>query len=530
MERRSFIEKMFWGAGILASASLHPVYPFRKSTHYTNFVIIFTDDQGYADLGCYGAPEIRTPNIDHMRTEGMKFTNFYVASSVCSPSRAALLTGCYPKRLCINDVFWPQEDPWCPGDNWKLGLNPNEITLPELLRTKGYATACFGKWHLGYQEPFLPTNQGFDEYFGVPFSNDMAPIPSNKRYKSGTKYAWLMEGNKILEGQKPIENQSVLTTTYTERAEQFLTANAQEKKPFFLYLAHSMPHLPLAYSPEFADSGGGDYGAAIAEIDWSTGRILRKLKELGIDNNTMVVFTSDNGPWLTKGVGSADPLLGGKGETTEGGFRVPCIMRWPGVIPANSTCSHMVTAMDFYPTFSGIADIDLNEHLPKNHRIDGKNIVSLMRNDTGVTSPYNAFLYYHRDGSLQAIRSGKWKYHLDVPKPSFGEINANRDTLFDLAEDPGETTNLRDGNDSVVASLTKLANEIHNEIIANQRPVGSIDNINIRHVHSGITPPLNSSVKIPGKYTLQGKVVKQANCPTPKVSVSKDGIRIRILE
>jgi len=284
-----------------------------------NFVIIFTDDQGYADVGCFGAKGFATPNLDRMAAEGTKFTDFYSAAPVCSPARAALLTGCYPRRVSIPRVLFPRDN---------IGLNPEEITIAELLKKRGYATACIGKWHLGHLPQFLPTSQGFDYYFGLPYSNDMSPLP-------------LIEGNQAIEHDP---DQNTLTQRYTEKAVDFITKN--KDRPFFLYLPHTMPHVPLGVSENFkGKSARGLYGDVIMEIDWSVGKILQTLKKLNLDEQTLVIFTSDNGPWLSKGKhgGKADPLRDGKFSTYEGGMRMPCIMRWPGKIPPAKVCSEIAT-------------------------------------------------------------------------------------------------------------------------------------------------------------------------------------------
>ena len=307
VNRRDFLKALAGGA---AAASL-PAWAFAKAAgDRPNFVVIFTDDQGYQDVGCFGAPKIKTPNLDRMAAEGMKFTDFYVAASVCSPSRAALLTGCYPTPTGVTRVLFPRD---------KTGLKPGMKTIADVLKTRGYATTCIGKWHLVHKPPHLPTFHGFDSYFGIPYSNDMRPTP-------------LMRNTETVE--EPA-NQATLTQRYTEEAVAFLKAN--KDKPFFLYVPHTMPHVPLAASETFKGrSAGGLYGDVIEEIDWSTGEILKTLKELGVDSKTLVIYTSDNGPWLSKKAhgGCSLPLRDGKFSTYEGGFREPCSMRWPGTIPA----------------------------------------------------------------------------------------------------------------------------------------------------------------------------------------------------
>src|SRR2546422_8412543 len=308
-----------------------------------NIVIILTDDQGYADVGAYGARGIKTPNLDRLAREGMRFTDFYVAQAVCSASRAALLTGCYPNRVGISGAL---------GPNARHGLNPNEMTIAELVKQRGYATCIFGKWHLGHHPEFLPTRHGFDEYFGLPYSNDM--WPRHPEAKPGTYPDLpLIEGDKIVQTNP---DQTQLTTWYTEHAVRFIERN--KDRPFFLYVAHNMPHVPLHVSDKFkGKSKRGLYGDAIMEIDWSVGQILAALNKNDLDEKTLVVFTSDNGPWLLYGnhAGSALPLREGKTTIFDGGVREPCIMRWPGQIPPGTACRELAATMDLLPTFARLA-------------------------------------------------------------------------------------------------------------------------------------------------------------------------------
>jgi len=343
LTRRSFLTS----AGAAAGA---PLLATRTSAggennRPPNIVLIFTDDQGYADIGCFGATEFSTPYLDRMAVQGTRFTSFYVAASVCSPSRAALLTGRYPPRAGLTDVLFPRHD---------RGLPRSEVTIADMLKQRGYATACFGKWHLGHKERFLPTRRGFDEYFGIPYSNDMAidpdmPLADEVTFRRGATAEDFRSGNRkggwvpLYRDEEVIEypaDQSTLTQRYTREAVRFIRENRDN--PFFLYLPHTMPHVPLGASEKFrGSSGSGLYGDVMQELDWSTGRILEALQRHGLDENTLVIYTSDNGPWLSKGDagGSAEPLRGGKFTTWEGGFRMPCIMRWPGTMPAGRTCS-----------------------------------------------------------------------------------------------------------------------------------------------------------------------------------------------
>ena len=395
-----------------------------------NFVVIFTDDQGYADVGCFGAEGFETPNIDLMATEGMKFTSFYSAAPVCTPARAALLTGCYPMRVSTPRVLFPRDN---------VGLNPDEITIADILKTRAYATCCIGKWHLGHLPEFLPTRQGFDYYFGIPYSNDMNPVV-------------LVEDEKTIE-VKP--DQSQLTRRYTEKAVEFIEKN--KDRPFFVYLPHTMPHIPLFVSDEFkGKSKQGLYGDVIMEIDWSVGEILKTLKQLGIDEKTLVIFTSDNGPWLSKGAhgGSAKPLRDGKFATYEGGMREPCVMRWPGKIPAGSTCSEIATTMDFLPTFAKLA----GAKVPTDRTIDGKDICALMM-DPKAKTPYEEFFYYF-ERQLGAVRSGKWK--LVFERKRGGKVIGAG--LYNLEQDIGETRDVSADHPGVVRRLTALADKIREDI------------------------------------------------------------------
>ncbi|MDX1618471.1 MAG: sulfatase [Balneolaceae bacterium] len=449
-----------------------------------NFIIIFTDDQGYGDLSSYGHPEIETPNIDRLAEEGMKFTDFYVPAPVCTPSRAALLTGSYPKRVGLAyRVLFPYS---------KTGLHPDEVTIAELLKQKQYATAAVGKWHLGHHAPFLPTNQGFDYYFGIPYSNDMGDVDYD-RYNMAEDY--VSGPLPVYRNEQVIEvdpDQSRLTRRYTDEAIRFITENRDQ--PFFLYLPHSMPHVPISASRHFrGESSYGTYGDVIEEIDWGVGYILDHLEHLGIADNTIVMFATDNGAsewegqggWVwsfeydgrhTRGVvtyrsGSNGPLRGDKNTTWEGGMRVPFLIRWPGHIPAGTVSSELVTSMDILPTVAGITGTELPDHT-----IDGHDIWPILSGDETAESPYEAFFYY-RDDRLQAVRSGKWKLH--VYRPDSGET----ELLYDLENDIGETTNLAGNYPSVVERLQDLADQAREELGdavtgdegSNVRPIGRIE-------------------------------------------------------
>ncbi|MDZ7723027.1 MAG: sulfatase [candidate division KSB1 bacterium] len=445
--RRHFLQTCSAG---FAAAALGTLPGCSQPKSLPNLVIIFTDDQGYADVGVYGAQGFETPNLDQMAQAGRRFTDFHVASPVCSPSRAALLTGCYPQRVGLPMVLFPDGPEWTKGKS-ELGLNENETTLAELLKSKGYRTACYGKWHLGHHEPFLPVNHGFDDYFGLPYSNDMRP-EDNPAYPPLP----LIQGTEVIE-ENP--DQSLLTRRYTQKALEFINKNADQ--PFFLYLAHSMPHVPLYRSDRFAGiSEQGVYGDVIREIDWSVGQVLKTLKDNGLDDNTLIVFVSDNGPWTVFGNhgGSAGPLRGCKQTVFEGGQRVPCIMRWPGKIPENSVCDSFATTMDMLPTMAALVNADLPPR-----KIDGHDIRPLVFADANAETPYEAFYYY--DGpTLKAVRSGKWKLH--VPHDYKGVKQAGMDgekgtyfyqkielSLFDLEQDINEDQNVADQHPEVVQRL-----------------------------------------------------------------------------
>jgi arylsulfatase A len=418
-----------------------------------NVIIVLTDDQGYADVGVFGAQGLTTPNLDRLAAEGVRLTNFYVGAPVCSPSRAALLTGSYPIRVGITDVLKP---------NSPIGLNPQEVTIADLLKSVGYATAAIGKWHLGDAKTFLPTRQGFDEYFGLPYSNDMTPLP-------------LLQNEDVIELSPDL---SRLTKRYTERALDFITRNQQNL--FFLYFAHTMPHVPIAASDDFkGKSARGLYGDVIMEIDWSVGQILAKLDELGIANKTLVVFASDNGPWLLYGnhAGSARPLREGKFTTFEGGQRVPGIVRWPDRIEGNHVSREVVTAMDLLPTIAAITGATL-----PTWTIDGRNVLPILESSPGGASPPTT-MYFYAGSELQAVRAGQWKLHLPhgyktVTEPGMdGDpgLESPRDipmSLFDLDADPGETTDLARQHPDVVSELMGGAAAFDADIKKNARPPG----------------------------------------------------------
>lgn len=445
-----------------------------------NIIVMFTDDQGYGDVGCYGAKSYQTPNLDRLAAEGVRFTDFYVSSPVCSASRAALLTGCYHERVGISGALGPGSP---------IGLNPEEVTLAEICRQKGYATKAIGKWHLGRPESLLPTSQGFQEYFGLPYSNDMWPHHPT----GGDKYPPLplIENTTILDAEVTPEEQRQLTTRYTEQALDFIDRHKAE--PFFLYLAHSMPHVPLYVSDKFqGKSGGGIYGDVIAEIDWSMGQILARLAQHGLDGDTLIVFTCDNGPWLSYGAhaGSAGPLREGKGTCWEGGIRVPFLARFPGRIPAGKVCAEPAMTIDVLPTVAKLIGAELPER-----KLDGLDIWPLLASETGAKSPHDALFFYYQNTELQAMRSGKWKLQLPHGYRSFEGLTGKSDgnpvpyvqlrtelALYDLSTDIGEKTDLAAQMPEVVAELMKKVDAMRADLGdsltkvngANRRPPGRV--------------------------------------------------------
>ena len=407
-----------------------------------NYVLIFCDDLGYGDLGCYGSKKNRTPQIDQLAKEGMRFTSFYSSSPVCTPSRASLMTGCYPRRVGMHEDFTGH---WVLIPRSRRGLHADEQTLPEVLKAKGYATACIGKWHLGDQPPHLPTAHGFDEYYGIPYSNDMA---SRRR---GDPPLPLVKQIKVIEAPA---DQATLTQRYTREAVRFIERN--KFKPFLLYVAHTFPHLPLFASENFhGKSANGRYGDSVEEIDWSTGQIMDALKEFDLDKNTLVIFTSDNGSNGRNG-GSNTPLSGAKGGTMEGGMRVPMIARWPGRIPADGICDWMASTMDFLPTFAKLSGGQLSKN-----KIDGHDITPLLIGVRGAQSPYEAF-YYYRRRQLQAVRWGDWKWHLPLKNtfPAWTTPNnkgrGRPGKLVNLKTDLAEKIDVAGGNPKVMAKMREL--------------------------------------------------------------------------
>lgn len=410
-----------------------------------NIIIIFADDLGYGDLGSFGHPTIKTPHLDQMARNGMKLTQFYAAASVCTPSRAGLMTGRLPIRsgMCSSKrrVLFPDSDG---------GIPTSELTIAEGLKSVGYATACVGKWHLGHQHPHLPTDNGFEEYFGIPYSNDMSPKENPWDGAQGFPGLPLMEGDSIIESGP---DQTQLTKRYTEKALDFIDRN--QTKPFFLYFPHTFPHIPLYASEDFKDkSQRGLYGDVVEEMDWSVGQILDKLEELQLSENTLVIFTSDNGPWLVmkERGGSAGLLRQGKGSSWEGGQREPFIAQWPGVIPAGSLSTAITNTMDLLPTCYALG----GAALPNDRTIDGLNLMPVLK---GEQSNLHESFPYFLGAELFAFREGPWKIHFKTFTPYVGENKVVHDPplLYHLEHDPSETHNLAEDNPEIINSLMMKA-------------------------------------------------------------------------
>jgi arylsulfatase len=436
-----------------------------------NIVLIYTDDQGYGDLSSYGSMSINTPNIDALAKNGAKLTSFLNASSTCSPSRAALLTGSYPIRTGVTNVLWPRSGGMWGGGNSKTlkGLNPNEITIAEVLRDVGYSTAMSGKWHLGDELPFLPTQQGFDTYFGIPYSNDM-----------NVKNLPVLLDNEIIE---KVPDQSLLTQRYTDFAIDFIN-DLDDDKPFFIYLAHTMPHIPIYASEDFqGTSKGSVYGDVIEEIDFNVGRLVNLLKEKDIYDNTIFIYTSDNGPWLNYGnhAGTSGELRGGKFDVFEGGYRVPCVISWPNVIKRGIEIDQLISTIDIMPTICSITGAEL----PKN-KIDGINVLDALKNNN-MADLDDRFFYYHKEEKLYGVRQGKWKYlapstYNEILFPGedgkHGVSTWQKDfpeALFNLDSDVRELNN-RLSDYPEIASILKNQLLLFQEELDNEsRPIGEID-------------------------------------------------------
>ena len=477
-----------WNRVAAACRGLAPAEPARArrpkagstkaagATPPPNVVIMFADDLGYGDLGCYGGRAAATPAIDSLARDGIRFTDFHVAQAVCSASRAALLTGCYPNRIGISGALGPTA---------RHGLAAEETTLAEILQARGYRTAAIGKWHLGHLPPFLPTRHGFDEYFGLPYSNDM--WPHHPEAKPGTYPPLpLFDGERVVDAEVSPEDQATLTARATARAVEFIdrAGTAADGRPFFVYLAHSMPHVPLFVGPEFqGKSPGGLYGDVLAEIDASMAALLAALDRTGHARDTLVIFASDNGPWLSYGnhAGSAGLLREGKGTSFEGGVRVPCVARLPGVIPAGTVCDSPAMTIDLLPTIAALAGDPLptddeGRVIVEGRRIDGRNIGPLLRGQTDpVSQP--AYFFWYADNQLQAVRAGDWKLFFPHTSRTMAGQPPGRDgipgryrplpvqrSLYNLLTDPGESRDVAADHPEVVARLERLAATARDEL------------------------------------------------------------------
>ena len=489
-----FIASMPLGLAGLATMTTLAGCTQKERQDSPNVILINIDDLGYGDISCNGAIGYRTPNIDRLAMNGLRFTNFYSAQAVSGASRAGLLTGCYPNRIGL---------PGAPNHNARHGIHPDELTLAELLRQKNYATGMVGKWHLGHLRPFLPLQNGFDEYLGLPYSNDMWPV----RYE-GYGYVPdtlnplpnqnpplpLIDGNDTVDFMTSLEKQDQLTTLYTERAVRFINRN--KRKPFFLYVAHSMVHTPLAVSEKFkGKSKQGRFGDVMMEVDWSVGELVKAVKENHLTRNTLIIFTSDNGPWLNFGThaGTTGGLREGKGTTYEGGQRVPCIMSWPDNVPAGEVSGQLVSAIDILPTLAAITETALPVH-----KIDGVDISAILKGDLDC-EPRKVFYYYYNRNSLEAVRMGQWKLQLPHRSRSYRNVLPRDDgrpgayateqcdlALYDLRRDPGEWYDVQALYPQIVTEMQRLADDARTDmgddltgvIGKNTREPGRINKLN----------------------------------------------------
>jgi arylsulfatase len=483
--------------GILLVSSLSIFYSCKpQEPKLPNIVLIFIDDMGYADVSCFGASDYQTPNIDRLATEGARFTNFYASQAVCSASRSSLLTGCYAERVGIQGAL---------NSYSNIGINPDETLIPEMLKEKGYATVIFGKWHLGHHKQFLPLQHGFDEYVGLPYSNDMWPVgydgvPLNGTGKRKSNYPplTLFDGNEVIDTIANLNDQGQLTSIYTNKAVQFIINHKDQ--PFFLYMPHSMVHVPIAVSDKFkGKSKKGLFADVMLELDWSVGEITKALIENGLDENTLIIFTADNGPWLNYGnhAGSALPLREGKGCMWEGGPRVSTMMRWPEVIPAGLVSDKIASTIDVLPTLSEITGAPLPAK-----KIDGVSILTLMKGKSEA-NPRNQFYYYY-GGELIAVRKGNWKLVFPHHYRSYKGVEPGHDgfpgpyakgivkemELYNLKDDISETTNLAGQYPDIVKELSIIGDSARAEL------GDRIQNIKGRNVRE------------PGRRTVQKKTVE----------------------
>ncbi|MFN8239568.1 MAG: sulfatase [Bacteroidales bacterium] len=489
----SFDIKAMIGAGVALTTVL-PSYSQKlqgDAREKPNIVLILMDDMGYGDIGRTGANQYQTPNLNRLASQGMQFTWYYCPQAVSSASRAGLLTGCYPNRIGISGALMP----WA-----QVGINPAETTIAEMLKSVGYHTGIIGKWHLGHQREFLPLQNGFDEYYGLPYSNDMWPVdfdgvPIHLKDTNSVKMKYpvlpIIEGNEKAGEVRTLADQDKLTDEYTRRAVSFIENH--KNKPFFLYLPHSMVHIPLGVSPSFrGKSKQGLYGDVMMEVDWSVGEVLSTLKRLGIDKNTLVIFTSDNGPWLNFGnhAGTTGGLREGKGSSWEGGQRVPCIMRWPGVIPEGEVCNKLASSIDILPTLAEITGAQLPAV-----KIDGVSILTLMKGQSDA-EPRHEFLYYYQQNALEAVQLDYWKLVLPHtgqtyrgfkpgaggwPGPT-GREKIEKPQLYDLRRDPGEWYDVSQWYPEKVRELETVASKAREDLGddltgkpgMNRRPSGKI--------------------------------------------------------
>lgn len=446
---------------LLLLSALSSLGTIATANNHTNLVLINLDDVGYGDFSCYGASGYSTPNIDRLASEGVRFTHFLAGQPISGASRAGLLTGCYANRIGFAGA---------PGPNSDYGIHPSEMTMGELLKQKGYQTAIFGKWHLGDSYPFLPLQNGFDEYYGLPYSNDMWPYHPQQGEVFHFPDLPMYDGNKII-GLNT--DQSRLTTDYTTRSVNFIRKN--KNKPFFLYLAHSMPHVPLAVSDKFkGKSEQGLYGDVMMEIDWSVGEILKTLKEVGLEENTLVILTSDNGPWANYGnhAGSTGGLREAKATTFDGGNRVPCLVYWKGKTKAGSICNKLASNIDLFPTFAEISGAPLPEN-----KIDGISILPLILGDKNA-NPRKSFVYYLNKNDLEAVTDGSFKLVFPHKYVTYGAYAPGNDgqpgelttlqlhhcELYDLRRDPGERYNVIDQYPEITTKLMKIADEMREDL------------------------------------------------------------------
>jgi len=461
MKQGSKIKIGFWGTFLSAAVSCSPSRLAKPDDDKSpNVILIYLDDMGHGDLSLTGATGYKTPHIDRMANDGLRFTHYYAPQAVSSASRAGLLTGCYPNRVGFSGALGPHSP---------MGIAEEEETMAEMLRKEGYRTAIFGKWHLGVHPQFLPTNHGFELFSGIPYSNDMWPLHPTGSYPDLP----LFENEEIINSAITPEDQAQFTTNFTRRTIDFIKQN--RKNPFFIYLAHPMPHVPIYVSDKFkGKSAQGRYGDVMMEIDWSVGEILKTLRETGLEENTLVIFTSDNGPWINYGnhAGSTGGFREGKGTTFEGGQRVPCIMQWKGVIPEDGVSNSLVAAMDILPTLAEITGAPLPEK-----KIDGVSLLPILRGELEA-KPRETFYYYYRQNSLEAVREGDWKLVFPHPGRTYegfqpgkdglpGTVNENfavEGALYDLRRDPGERYDVSESNPAIVQSLEKIAQEAREDL------------------------------------------------------------------